>query len=52
MKLLGIVIQKKLTGENILIASAPSLPTKSCVVYSHMIYNHVRKLYGTASIQY
>ena len=44
MKLLGLVIQNK-KGQNIVIASAPSLPTRTCVVYSHLIYEHILQTY-------
>jgi hypothetical protein len=37
MKLLGVVIQNK-KGENMIIAGAPCLPTRTCVIYSHLIY--------------
>jgi hypothetical protein len=40
MKLLGVVIQNK-KGENMVIASAASLPTRACVLYSHLIYEHI-----------
>lgn len=46
MKLLGLVIQNK-KGENMIIASAPCLPTRICVVYSHLIYEHILETYRT-----
>jgi len=45
MKLLGLVIQNK-KGENMIIASAACLPTRTCVVYSHLIYEHIFETYS------
>ena len=46
MKILGVVIQNK-KGSNLLIASSTSITTKSCVRYSHLIYEHILESYRT-----
>ena len=49
MKLLGLVMQNK-KGENILMVSAPSFPTRFCAMYSHMIYQHILEVYSKPTI--
>lgn len=44
MRLIGLVLQNK-KGENVVIATAPSLQTRTCVLYANFIYEHILDTY-------
>lgn len=44
MRLLSVVVQNK-KGENVLIAAAGGLLTRTCLIYSRLIYEHILETY-------
>jgi len=40
MRLLSVVLQNK-KGENVVIATSPSIHTRTCILYSNFIYEHI-----------
>lgn len=49
MRLQSLVLQNK-KGENIIIATSPSIHTRTCILYSNFIYEHILETYRTLSM--
>jgi hypothetical protein len=47
MRLLSLVLQNK-KGENIIIATSPGVQTRTCILYSNFMYEHILDTYRTA----
>jgi hypothetical protein len=48
MRLLSLVMQNK-KGENVVIATSPSILTRNCILYSNMIYEYILETYRKSS---
>ncbi len=48
MRLLSLVMQNK-KGENVVIATSPSILTHNCILYSNMIYEYILETYRKKS---
>ena len=46
MRLVSLVLQNK-KGENIIVATSPSLETGKCLLYSNFIFEHILETYRT-----
>lgn len=49
MRLLSLVLQNK-KGENIIIATSPCLHTRTCILYSNFIYEHILETYRNSTL--
>lgn len=47
MRLLSLVLQNK-KGENIIIATSPTIQTRTCIIYSNFIYEYILETYSTS----